>query len=118
VAAPAEPASAGSLAFRGPIMNETMGQGGQLALALHGQGAGPVTAHFHAYAGLIGTGELTGTMSPDGRLSLSGRLMMGRNPFDCTLTATVAGDRLTGSATFFRTGAGASARSSFTLSRL
>ena len=99
-------------------MNETMGQGGQLALALRTQGGpGPVTAHFHAYAGLIGTGELTGTMSPDGRLSLSGRLMMGRNPFDCTLSGTVEGGRLTGSATFIRAGGGTTAQSSFTLSR-
>ena len=98
-------------------MNETLGQGGQLALALRTQGAGPVTAYFHAYAGLIGTGELTGTISPDGKLNLSGRLMMGRNPFDCSLTGTLSGDRLTGSATFVRPGTGSNARSSFTLSR-
>jgi hypothetical protein len=107
------------LAFRGPIMNETMGQGGQLDLAIRTQGStGPVTARFHAYAGLIGTGELTGTISEDGQVRLSGRLMMGQNPFDCSLNGKLAGDRLTGSATFVRAGGGSSAHSSLSLTRL
>ena len=114
----AQPMPASDLAFRGPIMNDTMGQGGQLALSIRRSGpGGAVTAYFHASAGLIGTGELSGTMSPDGRVALAGRLMMGRNPFDCSLEASLAGDRLVGSASFVRASSGLTARSRFTLVR-
>lgn len=107
------------LAFSGPIMNDTMGQGGRLSLQLRTDGSGrPVGAWFHASNGLIGTGPLSGEMGPDGRIRLSGRLMMGRNPFDCALRATLEGDRLVGEATFVRATSGATAHSSFALSRL
>jgi hypothetical protein len=105
--------------FRGPIMNETMGQSGQLSLTIRSDAAtGSVAAHFHAHAGLIGSGELTGMLGPDGRLDLSGQLMMGRNPYNCSLSGTLRGGTLTGSATFVRAGGRGSARSTFTLSRL
>lgn len=107
------------LAFSGPIMNETMGQGGRLSLELRTDGSeGPVGAWFHASHGLIGTGTLRGRMHPDGRITLSGRLMMGRNPFDCALQATLDGDHLVGEATFVRATSGAKAHSRFTLRRL
>ena len=108
-----------TLAFNGPILNETMGQGGQLSLQLRIQGAhGPVAALFHASKGLIGSGVLTGDISNNGRITLSGRLMMGRNPFDCALQGTLVGERLVGGATFVRVTSGAAAHSSFALSRL
>lgn len=104
--------------FRGVVTNETMGQSGQMSLVITRQGPGSaVTAQFRAWGGLIGAGELTGRMSQDGRLSLSGQLMMGRNPFDCELSGRVAGERLQGSATFARTGGSYVTRSSFTLAR-
>lgn len=107
------------LAFSGPIMNDTMGQGGRLSLQLRTDGsAGPVGAWFHASNGLIGTGTLRGKILPGGRITLSGRLMMGHNPFDCALQATLDGDRLVGEATFVRATSGARAHSSFTLTRL
>ena len=61
---------------------------------------------------------LTGDIGTDGRITLSGRLMMGRNPFDCALQATLKGERLVGAATFVRATSGVAAHSSFTLSRL
>jgi hypothetical protein len=116
---PPEPAGTTVVAFRGPITNETMGQSGQLSLTIRsGAAPGPVDAHFHAYAGLIGSGELTGSVGPDGRLNLSGQLMMGPNPYNCSLSGTLNGGTLTGSATFVRAGGRGSARSTFTLSRL
>jgi len=105
-----------SLAFRGPILNETMNQGGQLALVLRRRGR-DVVAAFQASAGLIGTGELTGSITADGRLTLSGRLMMGRNPFDTVLTATLTGDVLTGTASFARPSGASATSSSFRLTR-
>ncbi len=106
-------------AFAGPIMNETMGRGGQLSLKLRTRGTrGPVAAVFSASNGLIGSGVLRGEMGSDGRITLSGRLMMGRNPFDCALEATLKGGRLVGGATFVRATSGASAHSSFSLTRL
>ena len=100
-------------------MNDTMGQGGRLSLQLRtGGSGGPVGAWFHASHGLIGTGTLRGEMHPGGQITLSGRLMMGHNPFDCALHATLDGDRLFGEATFVRATSGAKAHSSFTLTRL
>ena len=44
-----------TLAFNGPILNETMGQGGQLSLQLRIHGAnGRLDAVFQASKGLIG----------------------------------------------------------------
>lgn len=108
-----------TLAFTGPILNDTMGQGGQLSLQLRIHGAhGPVAAVFQASQGLIGSGTLTGDIQRNGRISLSGRLMMGRNPFDCVLEAKLEGELLVGVATFVRSTSGAAAHSSFKLSRL
>lgn len=106
-------------AFRGPVHNETMNRGGQMSLVVGGRGpSGAVTARFEAWAGLLGSGDLAGTLSEDGRLSLSGRLMVGKNPFDCELNGRIEGGRLTGSATFVRSGGnGRVSRSSFTLTR-
>lgn len=95
----AEP-SVKTLAFNGPILNETMGQGGQLSLQLHIHGVhGPIDAVFHASKGLIGSGVLRGNIGPDGHITLSGRLMMGPNPFDCGLQGTLKGEQLVGAAT-------------------
>jgi hypothetical protein len=106
------------LTFRGPVRNETLGREGQLSLSFRRPaGAGPVTLRFHASAGLLGTGALTGTISADGQLTATGRLMMGRNPFDCELTARITGDQLAGSASFVRSGRAAVSRSTFLLTR-
>lgn len=100
-------------------MNDTMGQGGQLSLQLSFISAnGTIGAFFHASHGLIGSGVLKGTMAPGGRVLLSGRLMMGRNPFDCDLTARIQGNSLVGEATFVRRATGSRAHSSFSLERL
>ena len=110
------PASLGS--FRGPVNNETLQLTGKLALDLTRDPAtGAVRALFHAWNGLLGTGQLRGTMTSDGRVTLSGQLLMGRNPFICTLTGVVHGDRFTGSAQFVRPWGGPIARSSFNLLR-
>ena len=124
---PAPPSAASDLAempattltFTGPILNNTMGQGGRLLLELRIRDAhGSVAALFQASQGLIGSGVLTGDIQRDGKISLSGRLMMGRNPFDCVLEARLDGERLVGVATFVRSTSGAAAHSSFKLSRL
>ncbi|MDT7953454.1 MAG: hypothetical protein RQ966_18280, partial [Acetobacteraceae bacterium] len=79
---------------------------------------GRIGAVFRASHGLIGTGTLNGAVGPDGRLKLTGQLMMGRNPFDCTLKAILEGGHLVGEATFVHQANGAAAHSTFTLSRL
>jgi len=65
-----------------------------------------------------GSGVLYGAIAPDGRITLSGRLMMGPNPFDCALKAMLEGDHLVGEATFVRHTSGATAHSRLALSRL
>ena len=106
------------VAFRGPIINETMGRSGRVTLVISKQGGpGSVVVRFNASAGLLGSGELTGRLSEDGRITASGQLMMGSNPFLCDLTGMISGDTLTGSASFFRSSSGYTARSRFTLAR-
>jgi hypothetical protein len=116
--APILRATGSNLSFRGPVYNETMGQGGQMALVISKQnGSGAFSARFNAWGGLIGSGELSGHLSADGRIVASGQLMMGRNLFLCELVGTIQGDQLAGSATFVRAGTGHTARSHFTLSK-
>ncbi len=107
------------LVFSGPIMNNTMGQTGTLSLKVTTDPAGGrIGAFFHATHGLIGSGVLNGAVGPGGKIILAGRLMMGRNPFNCTLYATLEGGRLVGEATFVHQSNGAAAHSTFALSRL
>lgn len=107
------------LVFSGPIVNDTMGQAGTLSLKMTPDPVGArVGAFFQASHGLIGTGVLNGAVGPGGKIKLSGRLMMGRNPFACTLHATLEGGHLVGEATFIRQSNGAAAHSTFALSRL
>lgn len=104
--------------FRGPIMNETMGQGGYVTILVRPQSLpGAVKVRFNASAGLSGTGELSGRVSESGRLTVAGTLMMGRNPFACDLRGVISGGTLTGSATFVRSSGGTVAYSRFTLTR-
>lgn len=117
VQAPAPSAPEPTLTFKGPVMNVTMQQGGQLALMIHQREPGRIILDFHASAGLIGTGQMTGTMTGDGRISATGRLMMGRNPFDCVLNAVSNGETLTGEARFTRVGTNTSAHGTFSLTR-
>lgn len=115
MSAPAERPPA-VLVFAGPILNDTMGQDGQLSLQLQTDGAGrPVGAWFHASHGLIGSGRLSGEIGPNGQVTLSGQLMMGRNPFTCALQATLIEGHLIGEATFVRASSGARAHSRFNL---
>jgi hypothetical protein len=110
------PASLGS--FRGPVNNETLRLTGKLELDLaRNPLSGTVRARFHAWNGLLGTGQLQGTMTSDGRVTLQGQLLMGKNPFLCTLTGTIHGDHFTGSAQFVRPWGGPIAYSSFSLIR-
>ena len=106
-----------TMTFRGPVMNVTMQQGGQLALMIRQREPGRITIDFRASSGLIGAGQMTGTMTGDGRISATGRLMMGRNPFDCVLNAVSDGDTLIGEAHFTRVGTNSSAHGTFNLSR-
>ncbi|MGI4942595.1 MAG: hypothetical protein ACRYHQ_18845 [Janthinobacterium lividum] len=79
---------------------------------------GAITARFDASQGLLGSGVLAGSMSGTGRITASGQLMVGKNPFNCDLSGTIVGDKLTGSASFVRSGnTGWAARSVFTLTR-
>ncbi len=104
--------------FKGQVNNETLRLSGKLSLEIIRDGApGAVRARFHAWRGLLGTGELSGTLSPDGRIVLSGQLLMGRNPFLCDLTGEIKGDRVTGSARFVRPWGGTIALSNFDLLR-
>ena len=104
--------------FRGVVVNETMHQSGQMSLVIHKRApSGAVAARFEAWGGLLGSGELLGTLSEDGRLSASGQLMMGRNPFTCALSGVMRGGTVVGSATFVRGGGAHAARSVFTLTR-
>lgn len=107
-----------SASYRGAVYNETLGQGGQMSLVIRRRGPpGAVTARFEAWGGLLGSGELAGTLSDDGRLSASGQLMVGRNPFICDLNGRMIGGKLTGAATFVRPRGGRISRSTFTLTR-
>ena len=102
--------------FAGLVNNETLRLTGKLSLEIiRGSSLGVVRAKFHAWNGLLGTGELVGTVSADGRLALSGRLLMGRNAFQCTLNGVIRGNRLTGSAKFVRPWGGDIALSNFDL---
>ena len=103
--------------FRGPIFNETMGQGGRVALAIGRRTGDAITARFEASQGLVGSGVLSGTLSGAGRISASGQLLMGRTPFLCDLAGMMNGDTLVGSANFVRPGTGAVYHSRFSLIR-
>ncbi len=104
--------------FRGPIINETMGRLGRVTMVIRKQGLpGSIILRFDASAGLLGSGELTGRMSGDGRITASGQLMMGSNPFVCDLSGIISGDTLMGSARFFRGSDGYTTHSRFTLAR-
>lgn len=105
--------------FQGPIYNETIRQSGHVALVIRKQApGGAITARFDASQGLLGSGVLAGSMSGTGRITASGQLMVGKNPFNCDLNGTIVGDKLTGSASFVRNGgSGLAARSVFTLTR-
>jgi hypothetical protein len=106
------------MAFRGPVYNDTLHQGGQMSLVIrHAGPSGTVTARFEAWGGLLGSGELAGRLAADGQLTLSGELMVGRNPFDCTLSGVVSGAGLAGTADFVRAGTGRTAYSRFALTR-
>lgn len=108
----------GPVAFRGPAYNETIQQGGQMSLVIRRQGAsGAVTARFEAWGGLLGSGELAGHLSEDGRIAATGQLMVGKNPFICDLSGTLVGDHLTGSATFVHSANGNTSHTRFTLKR-
>lgn len=132
VLAPSEAAPASSLAngehtavasdtpalFRGPIFNETMGQGGRVVLAISRQEAnGAIRARFEASQGLSGSGVLSGKLSGAGRLTASGQLSMGKGAFMCDLAGTLDGNTLVGSANFVRVGTGATYHSRFSLVR-
>ncbi len=104
--------------FEGPVDNQTMNRSGRLALAITKDPvSGTIRATFHAGEGLLGTGELSGNITPDGRISASGVLMMGRNPFLCDLVGQLSGSQLVGSAQFVRPWGGRIAHSVFRLAR-
>lgn len=98
-------AANGQVLFSGPIYNETMGQGGHVTLVIRKNApTGAITARFYASQGLSGAGILAGSVSGTGRITASGRLLMGKNPFICDLSGTLHDDTLTGSASFVRSG--------------
>ena len=119
--APDRHAGAGSetsVLFQGTIFNETMGQGGHVSLVIHRQPAtDAITARFSASQGLVGSGVLAGSVSGAGRITASGQLLMGKNPFLCDLSGTLSGNMLIGSANFVRSGNGATYHSRFALVR-
>ena len=111
-------ASETSVLFQGTIFNETMRQGGHVSLVIHRQPAtDAITARFNASRGLVGSGVLAGSVSGSGRITASGQLLMGKNPFLCDLDGTLSGNTLTGSASFVRSGSGATYHSRFNLVR-
>ena len=115
----ASAASETSVLFQGTIFNETMGQGGHVSLVIHRQPAtDAITARFNASRGLVGSGLLAGSVSGTGRITASGQLLMGKNPFLCDLNGTLSGNTLTGSASFVRSGSGTTYHSRFSLVRV
>ncbi len=115
---PAGVASDTSVVFQGSIFNETMGQSGHVSLVIRRQPAtDAITARFNASQGLVGSGVLAGSVSGTGRITASGQLLMGKNPFLCDLNGVLNGNTLTGSASFVRSGTGATYHSRFTLVR-
>ncbi len=114
----ASAASETSVLFQGTIFNETMRQGGHVSLVIHRQPAtDAITARFNASRGLVGSGVLAGSVSETGRITASGQLLMGKNPFLCDLNGTLSGNTLTGSASFIRSSSGATYHSRFNLMR-
>ena len=104
--------------FEGPVDNQTMNRSGRLALAITKEPAsGTIRASFHAGEGLLGSGELAGNITPDGRISATGVLMMGHNAFICELSGQLVGRQLVGSAQFVRPWGGRIAHSVFKLVR-
>lgn len=104
--------------FKGPVSNQTLQLTGKLSIDISGGGVpGIVRAKFHAWDGLLGTGNLYGTLAADGRVTLSGLLLMGKNPFNCKLTGVIHGNHFTGTAQFVRPWGGTIAYSSFSLVR-
>ena len=97
-----------------------MGQGGYVTLVIRQHAPdGAITAQFNASQGLSGTGVLAGSLSGTGRITASGPLHMGQNVFYCDLSGAIAGPRLTGSASFARSGNSSYvARSTFNLTRM
>lgn len=115
---PSAGAPQASARFQGPIDNETMHQRGQFSVVISREGPdGSITARIRASDGLLGTGTLSGTLTGNGRITASGPVMVGKNPFICDLRGVIAGGTLTGSAEFTRSGGGSSSHSSFVLSK-
>ncbi len=107
-----------ALLFQGSMFNETMGQGGHISLVIQRQAStGAIIARFNASQGLVGSGVLVGNVSGAGRITVSGQLLMGRNPFLCDLDGALVGDTLTGSANFARPSGGVTYHSRFSLIR-
>ena len=115
---PVAPAAPPVMRFEGPVFNRNLNRGGMLSLEIRKvNSSDEVIVQFHAWAGLIGTGEPTGTVSGSGEIAASGRLMMGRNPFETTLQGRIIGGELNGSATFVRRGGPGPSFSTFSLRR-
>ena len=113
---PALPSGVG--VFRGSVHYDIMNPPGTLSLVITGQGSpSSIKAQFAAGERLLGFGELTGTLSNDGRISASGQLMMGKSPFYCNLRGLIVGDKLNGYAMFVRTSGGRVMHSRFRLAR-
>ncbi|MBY0338982.1 MAG: hypothetical protein K2X11_20380, partial [Acetobacteraceae bacterium] len=93
---------AAPLQFRGANYNETLGRSGSLLLVITRRRGDAVTVRFESSGGLIGAGELEGRLTEDGRLTASGTLLMGRNPFVTDLEALVLGDVMNGTAHYAR----------------
>ncbi len=92
-------------AYHGVVVNDTLGTTGRLTLGLRPvEPEGAIRVRFQASAGLLGTGELAGTISQDGRLTVSGPLAVGANTFFCRIEAIVTPDTLSGGATYSRPG--------------
>lgn len=89
--------------FRGRTFNETLGRSGGLQLVVTRIGQGErVVVLFEAFRGLIGSGQLAGRLSTDGRLVASGTLMMGPNFFTTELDGTILADQLVGTVRYTR----------------
>jgi type II secretory pathway predicted ATPase ExeA len=89
--------------FRGTTFNETLGRSGRLQMVVTRVGQGDAAAvRFEASRGLVGAGQLAGSLSPEGRLFASGTLMMGANPFATEIEGTITGNQLVGTVKYTR----------------
>jgi hypothetical protein len=85
--------------YLGTAHNDTYNANGSVALEVtRDLAAGTARSRFRACCGLTGSGELEGTISPDGELDQSGQISVGMTSMRMDLRGHLSGSRLSGDA--------------------